>query len=268
MTAQPTPARMLVVGASAGVGRAIATRAVRNGASVAFSARRAEQLEAAVSQAGGGVAIPADVRDADDCARLVKSALDALGGLDTIVYATAVSPLRRLPDSDRDTWAQVLETNLVGLHEVVRAALPHLAPKSLVAVLSSDSVGDPRPGLVPYAASKAALEELLRGWRAEYPDIRWMCITLGPTQPTEFGVHFDPQLVGELFADWSRLGMVHETMMDTDEVADVIVTTLDVLRSHAGIGCEHLVLRPASGIVSTVAHLDAALDEIQRTADA
>jgi NAD(P)-dependent dehydrogenase (short-subunit alcohol dehydrogenase family) len=253
--------RILVVGASAGIGRAIAKRAVREGASVAFAARRSEQLEAAISEAGGGVAVTADVRRPGDPARMVESALDALGGIDALVYATGVSPLQRLADSDTDTWAQVLETNLVGVHETVRAALPHLEPQAIVGVLSSDSVGAPRPGLVPYAASKAALEELLRGWRTEHPHIRWACLTVGPTVPTEFGVNFDPQLVGELFADWSRLGMIHETMMDADAVAHMITTSIGLLLEHPGIGIEHLVLRPASGIIGSVTHLDDAFEE-------
>jgi len=78
-----------------------------------------------------------------------------------LIYATGVSPLQRLRHATREQWMAVIETNLVGLHEVVQAALPHLSDGAAVGVLSSDSVGTPRPGLVPYAASKAALEELI-----------------------------------------------------------------------------------------------------------
>ena len=253
----PTP-RVLVVGASSGIGKAIAQRFVRAGASVVFSARRRERLEAAIAEAGGGTAVCADVRSPSGPAEAVRGALDVLGALDVVVYATGVSPLQRLADATQDAWAQVLETNLVGLHEVIRAAMGHLAPAAVVGVLSSDSVGTPRPGLVPYAASKAALEELLRGWRTEHPEIRFSCITVGPTFPTEFGVHFDEALMTELFADWSRLGMVHASLMDVNELADVVVTTLEQLLRHPGIGMEHIVLRPASAIVDTIDHMEEA----------
>ena len=238
-------ARVVVVGASAGIGRAVAQEAARQGASVVFSARRAEQLATAVDEAGAGTPVTADVRDPASCVGLVEQAVAELGEIDVIVYATATSPLHRLSDSTADTWAQVIETNVVGAHEVIRAALPHLAPNAVVAVLSSDSVGTPRPGLVPYASSKAALEELLRGWRNERPQVRWTCITVGPTVPTEFGINFDPDLMMELFADWSRLGMADASLMQTTEVADVIVGTLGLLSANPGVNCDHVVLRPS-----------------------
>jgi len=253
--------RVVVVGASAGIGRAVAQEAARQGAQVVFSARRAEQLAAAVDEAGAGTPIAADVRDPASCVALVEQAVAELGEIDMIVYATATSPLHRLPDSTTDTWAQVIETNVVGAHEVIRAALPHLAANAVVAVLSSDSVGTPRPGLVPYASSKAALEELLRGWRYEQPQVRWTCITVGPTVPTEFGINFEPELMMELFADWSRLGMADSSLMATTEVADVIVGTLGLLSANPGVNCDHVVLRPSGATADGTDQRQAAFDE-------
>lgn len=263
--------RVLVVGASAGIGRAVAQDALRRGASVVFAARRAEALEGAIAEvdvpaAGRGIPVAVDVRSLDDCARLAAIVATELGGLDVLVYATAVSPLRRLVDSDATTWAQVLEANLVGAHAVVRALLPSLTDAAIVGVLSSDSVGAPRPGLVPYASSKAALEELIRGLRVEHPRVRWTCITVGPTVPTEFGIHFDPELAGELFVEWARLGMSHASMMQTTDVAEMIVGTVQLLRAFPGIGCEHLVLRPASGIVETSYDMQAQFDAMRADA--
>jgi NAD(P)-dependent dehydrogenase (short-subunit alcohol dehydrogenase family) len=253
--------RLVVVGASAGIGRGVAQEAARQGAQVVFSARRAEQLAAAVDEAGAGTPIAVDVRDPDSCAALVEQAVAELGAIDAIVYATATSPLHRLADSTTDTWAQVIETNVVGAHEVIRAALPHLAPDAVVAVLSSDSVGTPRPGLVPYASSKAALEELLRGWRNERPRVRWTCITVGPTVPTEFGIHFDPELMVELFAEWSTLGMADSSLMATTDVADVIVGTLALLHANPSVNCDHIVLRPSGATADGTDQRQAAFDQ-------
>jgi len=244
------PTRVLVVGASSGVGRAIAQKFVKAGARVALSARRIENLTDAIAEAGGGIAVPGDVRAHDGAEQVVKAAVEALGGLDVIIYATGVSPLQRLRHASREQWMAVLETNLVGLHEVVQAALPHLATGAAVGVLSSDSVGTPRPGLVPYAASKAALEELMRGWRNEHPEVRFSTIVIGPTFPTEFGAAFDPDLMGELWAEWERLGVADTSIMDGNELADVIVSTYLALIPYHGIGLEEIVLRPAKSPAS------------------
>lgn len=236
--------RVLVVGASSGVGKAIAQRFVKAGASVALSARRAENLADAIAEAGGGVAVPGDVRAHEGAAQVVQAAAEALGGIDVLIYATGVSPLQRLRDAKREQWMAVLETNLVGLHEVVQAALPHLSEGAAIGVLSSDSVGTPRPGLVPYAASKAALEELMRGWRTEHPELRFSTIVIGPTFPTEFGTSFDPELMGELWGEWERLGIADASIMDGIELADVIVSTYETLIKYPGIGMEEVILRP------------------------
>lgn len=239
--------RVLVVGASSGIGRATGIRAAKHGARVAFSARRAEKLAEAVTEAGGGIALSADVRDEADCARLVADAVDALGGLDLVLYATGTSPLRRLRDTGLAEWDEVLETNLVGAHLVARVAAPHLGRHGVFAAISSDSVGDPRPGLVPYAASKAALEALLAGLRGEYPGQRFSCIAVGPTMPTGFGDQFDPGLVGELFEVWMKRGM-QLAAMQTDEVAEVIVETVEVLLRNPGINLDYFRIRPVDPV--------------------
>ena len=83
---------------------------------------------------------------------------------------------------------------------VTRAALPVLEPGGLAAFLSSDSVGRPRHGLVPYSASKAALDEAILGFRREHPGHRFLRITVGPTIGTEIASSYDPELAGKLFA--------------------------------------------------------------------
>lgn len=238
--------RVLVVGASSGIGRAAGVHAARHGAQVAFSARRADRLAEAVAEAGAGIAIEADVRDPADCRRLIEEAVRRLGGLDVVLYATGTSPLRKLGDTGPEQWDAVLETNLVGAHLVAQAAIEHLPAGGLFAVISSDSVGAPRPGLVPYAASKAALEELVRGWRSEHPSTRFSILAVGPTFPTEFGSQFDPELTMEMFGHWTKLGMVHESLMETEAVAEVLVETVEVLLRNPGIGLDYLVLRPVA----------------------
>ena len=89
--------RLLVVGASSGIGRAIAVTAANAGARVALGARRSDRLAEAVVECGSGaLAWPADVRDPDACDVLVANAVTALAGLDAVVYAAGVSDMALL----------------------------------------------------------------------------------------------------------------------------------------------------------------------------
>lgn len=240
--------RVLVVGASAGIGRATAIEAVRAGASVVLAARRSDQLDAAVAEAGGGTAVVADVCVDGGPARLVEAAVAELGGLDVVLYSVGLATLRRLAETDPDTWHATLEANVVGANQVIRAVVPHLAADGVVAVLSSETTQTPRLGLVPYAASKAALEASLRGWRAEHPTTRFTCIVVGATQPSEFGATFTMPELGEALESWVRHGLMQERFMETGEVARVLAATLGTLVEAPGVAIEELVLRSPSPI--------------------
>ena len=138
------------------------------------------------------------MRVADDCRRIVDEAVDGARRLDALVYTSGVSPLGRLVDMEVDDWQAVLETNVVGAALVSRHTVPHLERSDGRALfLSSVSVDDPRPFLVPYGASKAALDSLIRGWRNEHPNLCFIRVVVGPTA-TEFGTGWDPATLGEL----------------------------------------------------------------------
>jgi NAD(P)-dependent dehydrogenase (short-subunit alcohol dehydrogenase family) len=184
--------RILVVGASSGIGRQVAKMAVADGAQVAFSARRLDRLEEAVADAGSGVAIRCDVRDPADCAALVAETVRNFGGIDGIVYATAAIPFVRISEADADLWNDTLATNVVGASLVIAAALPHLKESfGRVVLISATSVGRPVPGLGLYACTKAALEELVRVWRATHRDVTFVSARVGSTLGTEVGVGAD-----------------------------------------------------------------------------
>jgi NAD(P)-dependent dehydrogenase (short-subunit alcohol dehydrogenase family) len=196
--------RVLVVGASSGIGRATALASVRAGAAVALAARSEEQLAAAAAQAGpAATVVVADVTVPDDCRRLVDEAVAALGGLDVVVYASAATHLQAIEDVDAPTWHRLFATNTVGLSLVLAAALPHLvrSPSGRVLVLTSDSVGHPFPGLGAYVATKAALESVTESWRVEHPELAVCLVTAGPTA-TDAAAAWDPTALGRYFDRW------------------------------------------------------------------
>src|SRR5688572_29014548 len=113
--------RVLVVGASAGIGRAFAATAVAGGAQVAFSARRKDKLDEAVAEAGGGHAIAADICTEGECERLVNEAANTLGGpIDLVFISAGSAPLRMFKDTSADDWKNLLDLNVVGIHQVIR----------------------------------------------------------------------------------------------------------------------------------------------------
>jgi NAD(P)-dependent dehydrogenase (short-subunit alcohol dehydrogenase family) len=242
--------RVVVVGASAGVGRAVATRAAEEAADVVFAARRRDVLEDAVAAVGRGAALAVDVRDPGS-----RSAFcDALAGgppIDLVVVTVGVAELGSLAEADEASWNETLGTNVVGVARLLEALVPLLAAQGILAVVSSESRRRPRRDLIPYAASKAALETVLEGCRIEHPGLRVSCVVLGATVPTDFGVGFDPARVGSAWADWERHGIVQEGLMDTEDVAALLVELYASALRHPSAHVEEITIRSPSPVVGT-----------------
>ena len=243
--------RVVVVGASAGIGRAFAQRAIAGGAAVAVVGRRADRLEELADDAPSAVVVAGDVRAPGDCSRIVAEATAALGEIELLLYCAGSSPLRPLADTTDDDWAMVFETHVLGVHRIVHDALGHMPRHGIVAVLSSETVGRPRYGLGAYGASKAALDQLLHTLRVEHPRTRFTTVTVGPTFPTEFGDGFDPEVLGRAMSEWARHGLMTEEMMDPGEVAEVLVGVFATALHNPSVGVEHLVVRPPSPVTGS-----------------
>jgi len=117
----------IVGGASQGIGFAIARLLAAEGARVAIVARRREPLERAATTIGGDtLAIAADIRKADDCARIVSTAVEHFGRLDVLVNNDGAPPLGSLREFDDVAWGKAVEQNLMSVVRLTRHAIPHL----------------------------------------------------------------------------------------------------------------------------------------------
>ena len=125
--------RVLVVGASSGIGAAVARAVAGRGGSVTVSARRRERLEALVAELGAGHAAPGDTTVADDARRVAAQAAAAMGGLDLMVYAAGYGVLQPLTGTEPDVWADVYRANVVGANLAAAAALEHMDRNGLIA---------------------------------------------------------------------------------------------------------------------------------------
>ena len=209
--------------------------AARDGIDVVAAARRVELLDELPVES-----VVCDARRPGDCEAVVADTVKRLGGLDTVVYAAGVSPLVTVADADAGAWHEILETNVIGAALIVRAALPHLIRgKGRALFLSSDSVPRPYPGLVAYAASKAALNTLVAGWRTECPEVTFTRVAVGPTV-TGFADGWAPERAAEYFARWEAEAYMKagQPVMTPEEVAAEI---LHIVRSPANL--EEVVLR-------------------------
>ena len=226
--------RVLVVGASSGIGAALARAVAAGGGQVAVAARRSDRLEELVAQMGTGYAVPGDATDPDDARRVADAAATALGGLDLMVYVAGYGVLQPLVETDPDTWTDVFRVNVVGANLAAAAALDHLGPDGIAAFVSSRTVDDANPMFATYSATKAALDQCIRVWRHEHPDRRFVRIVMGNTAPTEFADHMRPERLGEALEAWQGLG-IPGGMMDVDDVGRALAEALAVALDHPGI---------------------------------
>lgn len=240
-------ARVLVVGASSGIGREVAVQLGDGGARVVLAARRADRLDEAVAAIGNDASsVACDVRDPAQCDEVVAAAVERLGGLDVVVYATAVDPLVRLVDTDFEEWRRVYETNVFGASLVTRAALaPLTASGGRMVFISATSVGRPLPGMGAYETSKAALDELVRAWRGEHPEIGFCNVAVGNTLGTEVYQSWDGKLLAELSPVWEARGYVHDNGPGAMTVRDCATAVVAAITSPVDL--RSIVANPAPG---------------------
>ena len=248
--------RILVVGASSGLGRAAGAAAAAEGARVAFSARRVERIEEAAAAAGDGcVAVPCDVRDEDSCNSAVASAAKLLGGLDGVVYAPGISTFCPIETVDAAMWRSVLETNLIGAALITNAAIRHLeasdcAVGGKAVYLSSIVIDDapPRPEQSTYVVSKVALEALIKAWQNEHRRVGFTTVAIGDSL-SEFALDHDMSRMGPIVQRWVEEGYMYGRMMEAESVAEQVVNALASRETVRRIAITPHYPRDADGVL-------------------
>jgi NADP-dependent 3-hydroxy acid dehydrogenase YdfG len=166
--------RILVTGASSGIGAATCRAIVDCGGAVAMLARREERLAELAEELGDrAVGVRADVTDDDELAAGIEHAARAFDGLDGVVAVAGRSMVGTITSGSPARWRELIDLNLVGPLATVRYAIDHFADAGRRDVVLVGSTGaiTPMPGVGIYAATK-------RGLRAAFDSLR---IELAPT---------------------------------------------------------------------------------------
>lgn len=161
----PDPARWWIVGASEGLGRALAQRLDADGAALVLSARSAERLEALAGELSNAAVLPLDVTDTGSVAK----AADVLGEIDGIIYSVGFYEPMSATDWDTDAAVAMVEANFTGALRVLGAVLPGMIKRGAGRVVLVGSLAGFRglPGSIGYGASKAALMHLAENLRVD-----------------------------------------------------------------------------------------------------
>jgi len=165
--------RVLLTGASEGIGRALALRLARDGARLALVARNADRLETLADEcrrAGGEVVVlAADIAASGVAAQLLARALDAFGGLDVLVNNAGITMWSRLDAlQDLAVLERLIRVNYLAAAELTAAALPALREsRGLIVAVASVAGLTGVPERTGYAASKHAMVGFFESLRIE-----------------------------------------------------------------------------------------------------
>lgn len=185
----------LVTGGSRGIGSAIAKRLAAEGATVAITYATGSDAAASVvktiEDAGGrAIAVQADASDAQAVKAAVEKTVQSLGKLDVLVNNAGIGIPKKFEETTLEELDRVIDINLRGVFVTTQAALKHMNNDGRIITIGS-CVGERllTPGLVPYAATKAAVRMFTQGLSREVGD---RGITVNNIQPGPIDTDLNP----------------------------------------------------------------------------
>lgn len=233
--------RVLVTGASAGIGAAIATTAANAGANVALLARREDRIKQLADEIGG-VAVTGDVTDLGGAQALIDRAAAELGGLDALVNNAGIMRPGLIADGDPEEWRAMFNVNVLGLLAMTQAAIPHLqeAAGSIVNISSMAGRRVPSATSGVYSATKFAVHAISQALAMELEGqgIRVTTVSPGFVSTELFEDLQDSEVINHYRSTAKRVGI------RTDDVAQAV---LHALAAPASVTTVEIAMTPTSG---------------------
>jgi uncharacterized protein len=224
--------RVVVTGASRGIGAELTSRLAQKGARVALVARSSDAIAKLAADLGGD-AYPADLADAAAIEPLVR-AIEADGPIDVLVNNAGVDLTGALNDLAPERISELLAINLLAPMLLSRAVIPAMRARGRGHIMNVSSLAGTNtlPGLAPYSTSKAGLSHFTAALRAECKGtgITTTLAEIGPVESTMMdSLHGHPPTERAL----ARLGRLHVAVeLDMDTVVDALVVGIERRRRH------------------------------------
>lgn len=218
----------VVVGASSGMGAAIATALAREGCHVALAARRADALEAVkrklVVREGKVITKPTDVTDRKQVEALMAAATHDLGPIDILVSCAGVMYYTMMANAQVDEWDRTVDVNCKGLLHCLSSTVPAMLSRGSghIVAISSDAGRKVFPGLGVYSASKFFVEATLQSLRLETAGkgLRVTSVQPGNTATDLLGMSTDAEAIKQYGEPTGA------KILDPEDVANSIIYTL------------------------------------------
>jgi NAD(P)-dependent dehydrogenase (short-subunit alcohol dehydrogenase family) len=158
--------RVIVTGASSGIGRATARLFLDKGDRVALLGRRREALDESAGtflEGGSAIVVPADLSNEDETEVAVAKSVELMGGLDVLVNAAGILKSGDIGKTSLGLWDETMNINLRSVFHIMKLAVPHLE-RSKGNIVNVSSVTGTRsfPGVLAYCVSKSAVDQLTR----------------------------------------------------------------------------------------------------------
>src|SRR5688500_16359663 len=212
----------LVTGGSRGIGLATARALASRGAAVAITGTTDDTLSTAcrdLEREASGRVLPlrADVRSAVEMTAACDAAAARFGGLDALVNNAGVGLFRPVSEMTDDEWRRLFDTNVTGVFNATRAALPHLRARGggWIVNVSSLSATAPFAGGAAYCATKAAVDAFTEALMQElrHDGIRVASVAPGSVDTTFGGCGSDKSIWALRTGD---VALVIMDLMETD----------------------------------------------------
>jgi 3-oxoacyl-[acyl-carrier protein] reductase len=213
----------IVTGSSRGIGRGIAERLGRDGATVVVNYSGSEQeanevVKAIESSGGKSVAIQASLSKVEDIRRLFAETIQHFGQLDILVNNAGTGVVGAIADVTEEDYDKVFNLNVRGVLFALQEAAKHMSDGGRIVNISSTTSIHPEPGMAIYAASKAAIKLFTTVMAAEVGGrgITVNTVMPGPTIPGIFG-NMPPEVQQQAAASspFNRVGT-------PQDIADVV----------------------------------------------
>lgn len=221
--------RIILTGASEGIGRALALALAAQGARVALAARDAARLEevARECRARGGetLVVPTDITNEVDCGWLVEQTLQSFAGIDIVIHNAGITMWSRFDElTDLSIFERMLEVNYLAPVRLTALTLPHLKQsKGLIVGVASLAGLTGVPERSGYAASKHALIGFLDSLRIE---LRGSDVDVSVIAPDFVVSEIHKRAIGPDGEPLKDSPMVQDKIMTADECAALIVRAI------------------------------------------